>query len=149
MLAMLGVPPTLGYIGRWRLYETAFQISPFLLAAFVLSSMFALIAYTLALTRVWWGPAQGPPIPLPAAPILEETIPDTTVLESPLFNMPPPDEQFSSSSITGAPITVAPIPDAPLKEPFLLQATIVALVVLLLAAGIWPGALQLLLGVKP
>ena len=57
MLAMLGVPPTLGYIGRWRLYETALQIAPLLLAAFILSSVFALIAYTLALTRVWWGPA--------------------------------------------------------------------------------------------
>ena len=28
MLAMLGVPPLLGFIGRWRLYETALQISP-------------------------------------------------------------------------------------------------------------------------
>jgi len=56
MLAMLGVPPTLGYIGRWRLYETALQISPYLLAAFILSSIFALIAYVLALTRNWWGP---------------------------------------------------------------------------------------------
>jgi hypothetical protein len=35
------------------------------------------------------------------------------------------------------------------KEPFLLQATIVALVVLLLAAGIWPDALQMLLGGRP
>ncbi len=26
MLAMLGVPPTLGFIGRWRLYSSALQI---------------------------------------------------------------------------------------------------------------------------
>ncbi len=57
MLAMLGVPPTLGYIGRWRLYETAVQISPALLAMFLVASALALIAYVLALTRVWWGPA--------------------------------------------------------------------------------------------
>jgi len=57
MLAMLGVPPTLGFIGKWRLYETAFAASPYLLAVFALSSIFALIAYVLALTRVWWGPA--------------------------------------------------------------------------------------------
>jgi hypothetical protein len=38
-------------------------------------------------------------------------------------------------------------PDSPpLKEPFLLQATIIALVVLLLAAGIWPDALHMLTG---
>jgi multicomponent K+:H+ antiporter subunit A len=56
MLAMLGVPPTLGFIARWRLYETALQISPLVLFAFVLSSGFALVAYALALTRMWWGP---------------------------------------------------------------------------------------------
>ncbi len=57
MLAMLGVPPTLGYIGRWRLYSAALETSPVLLAVFVLSSILALIAYVLALTRNWWGPA--------------------------------------------------------------------------------------------
>ena len=57
MLTMLGVPSTLGFLGRWRLYETALQTGPALLAAFILSSAFALIAYALALTRVWWGPA--------------------------------------------------------------------------------------------
>lgn len=57
MLAMLGIPPTLGYIGRWRLYETALGLGPAVLAVFILSSILALIAYVLALTRVWWGPA--------------------------------------------------------------------------------------------
>jgi formate hydrogenlyase subunit 3/multisubunit Na+/H+ antiporter MnhD subunit len=67
MLAMLGIPPTMGFIGRWRLYETALQINPLLLTVFVLSSVMALIAYTLALTRVWWGPASGLEQP-PASP---------------------------------------------------------------------------------
>jgi len=59
MLAMLGVPPALGFAGRWRLYETASQAGPLVLVAFIASSIFALVAYTLALTRVWWGPAQS------------------------------------------------------------------------------------------
>ena len=105
MLAMLGVPPTLGYIGRWRLYETAVQIGWPLAAIFIISSIFALIAYTLALTRVWWGPEHVP---------------------------------HPSSS-----------PPHLIREPFLLKAVIVALVVLVLAGGVWPDALQMLLGGRP
>jgi NADH:ubiquinone oxidoreductase subunit 2 (subunit N) len=105
MLAMLGIPPTLGYIGRWRLYETALQIGWPLAAIFILSSIFALIAYVMALTRVWWGP---------------------------------PDEPHPESD-----------PPHPKREPFVLRAVIVALVVVLLAAGIWPDGLQLLLGGRP
>jgi formate hydrogenlyase subunit 3/multisubunit Na+/H+ antiporter MnhD subunit len=77
------------------------QIGWPLAAVFILSSIFALIAYVLALTRLWWGPAhdaQSPPTP-----------------DSP-----------------------------PLKEPLLIQTTIVALVALLLVAGIWPDVLQML-----
>jgi multicomponent Na+:H+ antiporter subunit A len=66
MLAMVGIPPTLGFVGRWRLYETALQINPILLAVFILSSLFALIAYVLALTRMWWGPAREPSPPTAA-----------------------------------------------------------------------------------
>jgi formate hydrogenlyase subunit 3/multisubunit Na+/H+ antiporter MnhD subunit len=105
MLAMVGVPPTLGYIGRWRLYETALQISPLLLAVFILSSIFSLIAYALALTSIWWGPAHEP--------------------------APPP---------SGSP---------PHRELIPMQTAILALVLLLLAAGIWPSAVQLLLGGRP
>jgi multicomponent Na+:H+ antiporter subunit A len=66
MLAMLGVPPTMGFIGRWRLYSMALDIGPWPLAIFILSSILALIAYTMALTRNWWGPpgeslASSPP----------------------------------------------------------------------------------------
>jgi hypothetical protein len=102
MLAMLGVPPTLGYMGRWRLYETALQVNPLLLAVFILSSILALIAYVLALTHIWWGPKHDP--------------------------HPESD------------------PPHPTREPFVLQAVIVALVVVLLAAGIWPDALKMLTG---
>ena len=63
MLAMLGVPPTLGYIGRWRLYEAALHLGAPLLAVFIISSILALIAYVLALTRYWWGPAENAGLP--------------------------------------------------------------------------------------
>ena len=51
MLAMLGVPPTIGFLGRWRLYETAVQLGWPLAAIFITSSILALVAYVLALTR--------------------------------------------------------------------------------------------------
>ena len=61
MLGMLGVPPLLGYAGRWRLYEVALQSHPALLAGFVLASMLALIAYVNAFTGFWWGDLRGCP----------------------------------------------------------------------------------------
>ncbi|HET6439001.1 MAG TPA: hypothetical protein VFG59_13115, partial [Anaeromyxobacter sp.] len=69
MLAVLGVPPTLGFSGRWRLFEAAGQLSPGLLAAFAVASGLALVAYVLAFTRAWWGPAPesgAPPAREPA-----------------------------------------------------------------------------------
>jgi NADH:ubiquinone oxidoreductase subunit 5 (subunit L)/multisubunit Na+/H+ antiporter MnhA subunit len=106
MLAMLGIPPTLGFVGRWRLYEAAARIHPALAAVFIISSILALIAYVLALTRIWWGPARASDAP--------------------------------------------PVSDAQAKkEPFLIRATIVALVTLLIAVGAWPGLLQMLQGGRP
>ncbi|MDR3793069.1 MAG: proton-conducting transporter membrane subunit [Terracidiphilus sp.] len=98
MLAMLGIPPLMGFIGRWRLYFTAHEIGLCPMAIFILSSIAALIAYVLALTRNWWGP--------------------------------PPD-------------------DAPqAREPFAVKSVIVLLVAVLLLAGVWPHAAELLMGVK-
>jgi multicomponent Na+:H+ antiporter subunit A len=110
MLAMLGIPPTMGFIGRWRLYETAEQIGWPLASVFILSSIFALIAYVLALTRIWWGPPNEP--------------------------HPPSTHPH-------------PIAGSQKREPFVLQTVIVSLVVFLLVGGIWPDALQLLLGGRP
>jgi multicomponent Na+:H+ antiporter subunit A len=57
MLAVLGIPPTIGFAGRWRLYETAAQLGMGWLAVLLASSMVALIAYVRALTGTWWGAA--------------------------------------------------------------------------------------------
>lgn len=67
MIAMLGIPPMLGFAGRWKLYEVAFRVHPALLAGFVVASILALMAYVAAFTRVWWGPAHDlPEIPASA-----------------------------------------------------------------------------------
>jgi formate hydrogenlyase subunit 3/multisubunit Na+/H+ antiporter MnhD subunit len=100
MLAMLGIPPTIGFLGRWKLYETAVIIGWPLGAIFIVSSIMALIAYVLALTGIWWGP--------------------------PSTETSPPAE------------------DLPSCEPFLLKSTIVLLVALILATGIWPSLLEII-----
>lgn len=98
MLAMLGVPPLMGFVGRWRLYFTAHEIGLCPMAIFLLSSIAALVAYILALTNFWWGPK---PEDAPAA-----------------------------------------------REPFAVKSIIVLLVAALLVAGIYPQAVELLMGVK-
>jgi len=71
MLAMLGIPPLLGFAGRWRLYQTAAEINHGLLVGFIISSMFALVAYVLCLTRCWWGPSpeDAPPAAVESLPL--------------------------------------------------------------------------------
>jgi multicomponent Na+:H+ antiporter subunit A len=91
MLAMLGVPPLMGFEGRWRLYLAALSIHPLLLAVFVISSICALLAYVFRLTSLWWGPAS-----------LEANRQTT-------------------------------------REPWLLRAVMIGLIVLLLTGGVWPN----------
>ena len=55
MLAMLGVPPLLGFAGRWRLYLAAHAAGAFPLTIFLAASILALTAYVMSLTHVWWG----------------------------------------------------------------------------------------------
>ena len=105
MLAMLGIPPTMGFIGRWKLYETAVVIGWPIGAIFILSSILALVAYVLALTGTWWGP---------------------------------------QSDADSPPTQADPNSDSSKKEPILLQATIVLMVALILAVGIWPSLLDMI-----
>lgn len=56
-LAALGVPPTIGYAGHWRLYSSALSVSPWLLAALVVATVLSVLAYTRFIARVWWGGA--------------------------------------------------------------------------------------------
>jgi len=98
MLAMLGVPPLMGFVGRWRLYFTAQEIGLCPMVIFILSSIAALVAYILALTNFWWGPK--------------------------------PEDA----------------PEA--REPIAVQSVIVLLVAALLLAGVWPQAVELLMGVQ-
>jgi multicomponent Na+:H+ antiporter subunit D len=65
MLAMLGVPPTLGYAARWRLYAVANQASPWLLAVFMLATILAILAYARVIARFWWGSRGDVPAPEP------------------------------------------------------------------------------------
>ncbi|HVN20743.1 MAG TPA: proton-conducting transporter membrane subunit [Dongiaceae bacterium] len=74
LLAMLGVPPTLGFIARWRIYEMAIQAGPWVLVLFVISSGLSLIAYTLALTRCWWGPGAADSEPCSEPVLLRTTV---------------------------------------------------------------------------
>ncbi len=53
-LALTGIPPTLGYIARWRIYTIAAQVSPWLLGTLLLASAVALLAYARALAVNWW-----------------------------------------------------------------------------------------------
>jgi multicomponent Na+:H+ antiporter subunit D len=62
-LAMLGVPPLPGFSGRWRLYLTAYQVHPALMAVFVLASGLALLAYIRVLTAFWWYGEEDNPKP--------------------------------------------------------------------------------------
>ena len=120
MLAMLGVPPTLGFIGRWRLYSTALEIGVWPLVILILSSIFALIAYALALSRNWWGPP------------LDNTAPQPGGAGG--------DARTTAGEDAGATKT---------REPFAIKAAIIVLAIILVAAGIWPSAWQILLGVRP
>ncbi|HEX4148183.1 MAG TPA: proton-conducting transporter membrane subunit, partial [Pirellulales bacterium] len=138
MLAMLGIPPTLGFIGRWRLYSTALQIGVWPFVILILSSIFALIAYALALSRNWWGPPRdGAPPPSGCA---GEDARTTAGLESGATKAGEDAGVTWAGEDAGA--TKA-------REPFAIKAAIVLLAVILVAAGIWPSAWQMLLGVRP
>ncbi len=59
-LGMLGVPPTIGFLGRWRLYQTGVALGGAGLGiAMAAATALALLYYVRAIHRVWLGPVQG------------------------------------------------------------------------------------------
>lgn len=54
-LAALGVPPTAGFAGHWRLYSAALSVSPAILAVLVLATILSVLAYARIIALVWWG----------------------------------------------------------------------------------------------
>jgi multicomponent Na+:H+ antiporter subunit D len=57
-LGFLGLPPALGFTGRWRLYTAGAGLGWPILAVMVASSILALLYYVRAIHRVWLGPAE-------------------------------------------------------------------------------------------
>lgn len=57
-LGMLGVPPTLGFLGRWRLYQSGIALGGLGLGlAMAAATALALLYYVRAIHRTWLGPA--------------------------------------------------------------------------------------------
>ena len=60
-LGMVGVPPTFGFVGRWRLYLAGAEYGGmWLMMAMFLATGLALLYYARAIHRIWLGPPVGP-----------------------------------------------------------------------------------------
>jgi multicomponent Na+:H+ antiporter subunit D len=59
-LAVIGVPPTLGYAAHWRIFSAAAADSLPMLAAMALGAMLMVTIYARAITLFWWGPEISP-----------------------------------------------------------------------------------------
>ncbi len=64
-LAVIGVPPTLGYAAHWRIFSAAAAENLPMCAALALGSMLVVAIYARAVALFWWGPESSPP-PEPA-----------------------------------------------------------------------------------
>ncbi len=59
-LAMIGVPPLFGFVGRWRLYLAGAEFGgPLLILLMACATGLALLYYARAIHRTWLGPADG------------------------------------------------------------------------------------------
>jgi multicomponent Na+:H+ antiporter subunit D len=57
---MIGVPPSFGFVGRWRLYLAGTEYGgPLLLLVMIVATALALLYYVRAIHRVWLGPGAG------------------------------------------------------------------------------------------
>ncbi len=53
--AMLGIPPTLGYAARWRLYGAANEAGFVFLVVLLVATALAVLAYARVIALYWWG----------------------------------------------------------------------------------------------
>jgi multicomponent Na+:H+ antiporter subunit D len=68
-LGVMGVPPTFGFAGRWRLYLAGTEVGGMaLVLAMVVATGVALLCYARAIHRVWLGP--GVEVAMPGEPRL-------------------------------------------------------------------------------
>ena len=59
-LGMVGIPPTFGFVGRWRLYVAGAEYGGmWLVLGMVLATSLALLYYARVIHRVWLGPPMG------------------------------------------------------------------------------------------
>jgi formate hydrogenlyase subunit 3/multisubunit Na+/H+ antiporter MnhD subunit len=60
-LGMIGVPPMIGFAGRWRIYLAGVELGGVWLGlAMALATVLALFYYVRAMHRVWLGPSEAP-----------------------------------------------------------------------------------------
>jgi multicomponent K+:H+ antiporter subunit A len=114
-LTALGVPPTIGYAGHWRIYETAYGGSWVYLALLVIATALSVLAYARVIAVCWWGALETEDAPMTGA------APDSA---APTFPTTPTGPWRSVWRTEAAPLTVA----------------LVVLTVVVLAAGVWPRA---------
>ncbi len=63
-LAVLGVPPTLGYAAHWRIFTAVAGNAP-LLTVLCGAAMLSVAVYARAIALFWWGPDTSPERPVP------------------------------------------------------------------------------------
>lgn len=61
-LGMIGVPPFIGFLGRWRLYLVGLELGGLaLVVAMAVATALALLYYIRAIHQVWFGESDGSP----------------------------------------------------------------------------------------
>lgn len=80
-LAVLGIPPTLGYAAHWRLYGAAAEVGIPLLFLLLLATALAVLAYVRVLAKCWWGPPEA------AASKRESPVPESSLLKAAIIGL--------------------------------------------------------------
>ncbi len=147
-LGMIGVPPLMGFVGRWRLYLAGLQYGgTALLAAMMAATGLALLYYVRASHRVWFGQPEQPvrePVGChPEDGFRAKLSPRPGEAEGPA--VPAPARAQAQASTAGGPASGSS--DGPVArpsiaaEPRMAAACLATLLVLALVLGLFPGML--------